>query len=156
MPMPKLYITCDHAAFALKDKIVQGLISQNIQIQDLVPILDLDDDYPLTAKLLAKKIKEDLDQGLESFGISVCGSGQGICMAMNRFAFIRAAQPRTVLESSKTREHNNSNVICFGFDTVLLDDILNIIKTFIISPFSNGPRHVRRINQMSDQEYTEI
>jgi ribose 5-phosphate isomerase B len=152
----KLYITCDHAAFALKEKIVQFLTNQNVQIHDLVSDLDIDDDYPLTAKLLAIQIKKDLDQGVESFGIAVCGSGQGICMAMNRFDFIRAAQPRTVLESAKTREHNDSNVVCFGCDTVLIDDVINIIKTFINSPFSKGPRHTRRINQMSNKKYTEI
>lgn len=154
--MSKLYITCDHAAFNLKEQIVKALISQGIEIQDLVTVLDIDDDYPLTAKLLAIKIKKDLDHGIKSFGIAVCGSGQGICIAMNRFEFIRAAQPRTVLESSKTREHNNSNVICFGCDTVLINDLLKIIKTFTNSPFSKGPRHIRRINQISDKKYSEI
>ena len=91
--MPKLYVTCDHAAFDLKQKIVKELTSQHVQIQDLVLVLNIDDDYPITAKLLATKIKQDIDQGLESFGIAVCGSGQGICIAMNRFGFIRAAQP---------------------------------------------------------------
>lgn len=154
--MSKLYITCDHAAFDLKQKIVDGLNTQGIQIHDLIIDLDLNDDYPVSAKTLAIQLKYDLDQGLESFGIAVCGSGQGICIAMNRFEFIRASQPRTVLEASKTREHNNSNVICFGNETVLLNDVIEIIKTFINSPFSKGPRHIRRINQMSDQNFSTI
>jgi ribose 5-phosphate isomerase B len=154
--MSKLYITCDHAAFDLKQKIVQGLNFLDIQIQDLVPVLDVDDDYPVTSKLLALQLKKDIDLGVESFGIAVCGSGQGICMAMNRFTFIRAAQPRTISESAKTREHNDSNVMCFGCDTVILDDVLNIIKTFVSTDFSKGLRHQRRIDQMSDKQYTEI
>jgi ribose 5-phosphate isomerase B len=154
--MPKLYITCDHAAFDLKQKIVEVLNVQNIQIDDLVPEFDTNDDYPITAKLLAIAIKQDLDNGVESFGIAVCGSGQGICMAMNRFLFIRAAQPRTIDESSKTREHNNSNVICFGCSTIEFELLIDIVKTFVDSPFGNGPRHLRRVEQMSETGYVKF
>jgi ribose 5-phosphate isomerase B len=154
--MPKLYITCDHAAFDLKQKIVEVLNVQNIQIADLVPKFDTNDDYPMTAKLLAIAIKQDLDNGVESFGVALCGSGQGICMAINRFPFIRAAQPRTIDESSKTREHNNSNVMCFGCSTIEFELFIDIVKTFVYSPFSNGPRHLRRIEQMSEKEYTKF
>jgi ribose 5-phosphate isomerase B len=154
--MPKLYITCDHAAFDLKNILIKRLISQGIQIIDLVEDFDKDDDYPVTAKLLAVAIKNDLDKGEESFGIAVCGSGQGICMAMNRFGFIRAAQPRTIDESIKTREHNDSNVMCFGCTTVELELVLDIIKVFISSPFSKGIRHQKRIEQMRDTNYTKI
>jgi ribose 5-phosphate isomerase B len=154
--MPKLYITCDHAAFELKQSIVSELNSQNIQIVDLVPGFDVNDDYPITAKLLAVAIKKDQDQGENSFGIAVCGSGQGICMAMNRFPFIRAAQPRTIDESSKTREHNNSNIMCFGCATVEFDLLIEIVKTFVNSPFSDGPRHLRRVEQMSEKGYIKF
>jgi ribose 5-phosphate isomerase B len=154
--MPKLYITCDHAAWELKNKIIKALAVQKIQIQDLVPDLDNDDDYPVTAKLLAIEINKDLDNGEESFGIAVCGSGQGICIAMNRFPFIRAAQPRTIDETVKTREHNNSNVMCFGCSTLDFDLLIKIVKTFVDSPFSNGPRHRRRVEQMGEERYGDL
>lgn len=154
--MPKLYITCDHAAWDLKNQIVNALAKQSITIIDLVRGYDKDDDYPITAKLLAQAIQNDLNMGQKSFGIAVCGSGQGICMAMNRFKFIRAAQPRTTEESAKTREHNDSNVMCFGCATVEVDLIIDIVKTFVDSLFSEGPRHVRRVEQMSQKNYTEL
>ncbi len=154
--MPKIYITCDHAGFNLKNQLIKELIKVNILLTDLVNIFDKDDDYTDNAKLLAFEIKNDIDLGQHSVGIAICGSGQGICIALNRFAFIRASQPRTSLESIKTREHNNSNIICFGSNTMPVNELVEIIQVFVISPFCQDLRHQRRIDKMTDESYIKI
>jgi RpiB/LacA/LacB family sugar-phosphate isomerase len=154
--MAKLYITCDHAGWALKNKIVDFLVSQNILVQDLVADFDKEDDYPDTAKLLVAQLKQDLGQNLDCIGIAICGSGQGICMALNRFSFIQASMPRTITEAQKTRQHNQSNVLCLGQDAKYFDDILAIVKAFVETPFENVERHLRRIQKMGDKDFTDI
>ena len=154
--MTKLYITCDHAGWKLKNKIVDYFSSQGISIHDLVTDFDKEDDYPDTAKLLATKLKNDISNRDESIGIAICGSGQGICMALNRFFFIRASMPRTVQEAQKTRQHNQSNVLCLGSEAKYFDEVLEIVNAFISTPLQNVDRHTRRINKVDDKNYTLI
>jgi ribose 5-phosphate isomerase B len=154
--MSKLYITCDHAGWDLKNQIVDYLNSQHIAVQDLVADFDKDDDYPDTAKLLALNLKNDISNDIMSMGIAICGSGQGICMSLNRFAFIRASMPRTIAEAQKTRQHNQSNVLCLGSEAKYFDDILEIVSAFIQTPFENVERHLRRIEKMDGEKYTNI
>jgi ribose 5-phosphate isomerase B len=156
MLSPKLYITCDHAGWEVKNKIIDYFNSQDIAIQDLVIDLDNQDDYPDTAKLLAIKLKQDLNQKIESYGIAICGSGQGICIALNRFNFIRASMPRTITEAQKTRQHNQSNVLCLGSEAKYFDEILEIVEAFISTPLENIERHIRRIEKMDSEKYIYV
>jgi RpiB/LacA/LacB family sugar-phosphate isomerase len=154
--MTKYYITCDHAGWDLKNKIVDYCNSHSFSVQDLVPSMDNEDDYPDNAKLLALKIKNDLEKSFDSIAIAVCGSGQGICIALNRFNFIRASMPRTISEAQKTRQHNQSNILCLGSEARYFDEIVEIVKAFINTPLENVERHLRRINKMDEESYTQL
>jgi ribose 5-phosphate isomerase B len=141
-----LFLTADHAGFKLKEdlKIVLGDLNLPFKIIDLSPDLIEGDDYPVYAKLLAEKI---LNQP-ESLGIAMCGSGQGICMALNRFKGIRAAYVTTPEEATLTRNHNHAQVICLaGFSYKILD-VVEIVKAFLIASPSLEIRHLLRIDQL--------
>ena len=100
-------------------------------------------DYPDFAKLLSKKIKDKNN----SKGILFCGTGIGISMAANRFPHIRAALCTSVEMASKSRKHNDANVLALG-GRILEDKLaLEIVKEFLQTDFEAG-RHTLRVNKI--------
>ena len=151
------------------------------KMENLTKKLDPNDDYPDIAKLLAQKInyknikkkpkKEnilennstDFEQRLEKkpnsdFGIAICGTGQGICMGLNRFKKIRAGVLSCAggenLEKSLTiveflRFHNNANVLCLS-SSIPVKIAIILIQRFIKTLFSKEIRHIRRIKKLDN------
>jgi ribose 5-phosphate isomerase B len=135
-----IYIVSDHAGVQLKNYIV----NLSYSMIDLSPSNNPTDDYPDFAKTLAKKLKSEPD----SLGIAICGSGQGICMAINKFEFIRAGLVFNKDQVENLKLHNNANVLCLSQNFTKLEDLDEILTKFIFSKFSNEERHVRRINKL--------
>lgn len=82
-------------------------------------------------------------------GILICGSGIGMCMAANRFAWVRAALCNSTEEALLARQHNNANVITLGERLTTKDQALKIIQLFLSTNFSEEARHIRRINKLN-------
>lgn len=133
------YIAADHAGYDLKQKILAlypDMINLGTDSSDAV-------DYPDFAQKLADQLKEG------DFGILICGSGVGICMAANRFKHIRAANCISSEMAKLAREHNNANVLCLPGRMLSTPEALAIVETFLATPFSKEPRHQHRIQKMS-------
>jgi ribose 5-phosphate isomerase B len=142
----KVYIAIDHNGWELKNFLVQKCKQENIEIIDLTPEYDKNDDYPLEAKKIAQKIENEP----ESFGVAICGSGQGIAMALNRFNWIRAGAKVVDLETAKNiRLHNHANVITFGAWDLEPEKAFEILKTFLNTSPDTATRHLRRIKLMA-------
>ncbi|MDG1981406.1 MAG: RpiB/LacA/LacB family sugar-phosphate isomerase, partial [Alphaproteobacteria bacterium] len=106
----KIFLASDHGGFSLKESIKKYLIKNKFNIEDL-GCFSLDPvDYPDYAKLLASKIESNNN----SFGLLFCGTGIGISMAANRFSHVRAALCTSVEMASKSRKHNDANVLALG------------------------------------------
>jgi ribose 5-phosphate isomerase B len=140
-----IYIVAEHNGIALKKFLIQKAKENNVEVIDLYDIEDSDDDYPVVANILAKKMKIEE----ESFGIAICGSGQGINMAMNRFPWIRSALPISVDQAMRTREHNNANCLSLGAGEVDPELAFEMLKVFVGTPNPTEERHLRRIKEMS-------
>ena len=67
-------------------------------------------------------------------------------MAANKVKGIRAAVCGDCFSAQATKEHNNANVLCLGARVVGPGLALKIVDTFLETEFSNGERHVRRID----------
>lgn len=142
MTNSKIYIVAEHCGQNLKTYLIQNA---DFKIIDLYTQFDLNDDYPTVAKIMANQLKNEAD----SIGIVICGSGQGISIAMNRSNWIRCVNPRTILEAKLTREHNNANCLSFGANYIKPELALQILQTFVKTQFSNETRHHRRVSQLS-------
>ena len=83
----------------------------------------------------------------DSKGILFCGTGIGISMAANRFPHIRAALCTSVEMASKSRKHNDANVLALG-GRILEDKLaLEIVKEFLQTDFEAG-RHSLRVDKI--------
>jgi ribose 5-phosphate isomerase B len=135
------YIVSDHAGRELKNKILKN----HPYLIDLSPENNDADDYPDFAKKLLKSLALDP----KNEGIAICGSGQGICMSLNRSKKIRACLILNKEQVKSCREHNNSNVICFSQNFTNESEINEILDIFNNTKFSKLERHNRRINKIS-------
>lgn len=146
--MKTIYLGSDHAGFELKEKIKKWLKKENIPFTDLGnTVLDPKDDYPDFAKHVAQAVVKT-----NSFGVLLCGSAQGMCIAANKIKGVRAVIPFSLKEARLAREHNNANIICLSGWYAHFHKAIKMLKTFLETPFSKEPRHVRRLNKIKKIE----
>lgn len=140
-----LYIVADHAGFDIKSQLVDKLNNSSLEYTDLSPDMVEGDDYPDVAKVLSDKLLEEPN----AKGVAICGSGQGIMMALNRNEHIRAAfsLKREIVRHS--RLHNDANVIVLPGRFVNATKAFKLTKLFANTPFSKVRRHERRIEKIS-------
>ena len=139
----KIFLSSDHGGFELKEKVKGFLIDNKFEYEDLGCSSLEPVDYPDFAKLLSQKIKDKNN----SKGILFCGTGIGISMAANRFPHIRAALCTSVEMASKSRKHNNANVLALGGRILEEKLALEIVKEFLKTEFEAG-RHSLRVNKI--------
>lgn len=134
-----VYIASDHAGFELKEKI----LSLNPSFKNLGPDSEDRVDYPDFAKKVCSQIAENN----ESFGILICGSGQGMSISANKFPQIRAALCTSLELAELSRAHNNANVLCLSSRLVEEKLNLKILKRFFATDFEGG-RHQQRVDKI--------
>lgn len=146
-----VYIGSDHQGFELKEKIKKYLEKSNRKYFDVGnEVLDKDDDFTDYAKIACLKILADEDP--KSKAILVCGGGQGMAMAANRFNGIRAAVIWDENEAKLARHDNDANVMALPAHILKDKDLKTkrIVDTFLESRFSNAMRYKRRNNQLDE------
>jgi len=143
----KIGIASDHRGYKLKEKLKKELLKRNYEIIDYGTYSEESTDYPD----YAFKLGENVRNKNVNFGIAICGSGIGISIACNKVKGIRCAKVVNSAEAKVTRLDNDANIVAFGEKTSI-EDALNIVETFITTPFSNLEKHVRRINKIKKYE----
>ncbi len=148
----KIFLGADHQGYHLKEKIELYLAKRDYDISDVgANTLDPDDDFPQFAQLAATKVLGEPTSS-DARAILVCGGGQGMCMAANRFNGIRASVVWDSYEAKMTRNDNDSNVLCLPA-RVLDDDAeiwKDVIDTWLTTPFANAPRFRRRNAELDE------
>ena len=139
----KIAIGSDHAGFLFKEELKTFLQKQAHAVNDVGCFSSESVDYPdfahQVAELVANKSVE--------YGVLVCGSGQGVCIAANRHKAVRAILVRSEEDAKLGREHNDANIACFGArisDVGLAEKLLQI---FLNTKFAEG-RHTKRIEKI--------
>ena len=98
--------------------------------------------------MYAKKVAHAVADGNCEKGILICGTGIGVSITANKIKGIRAALCGDCFSAKATREHNDANILAMGARVVGAGLALEIVKTFLETPFSNDERHIRRISQI--------
>ncbi len=144
-----LYIAADHGGYPLKEEIKNFLIAEGYEVVDLgAEELDLADDYPDFALKLAEQVAQDEEAG----GILICGTGQGMCLAANKVAGIRAVLVHNDFTAKDAADHLNANVICLGGRVTDLETAKKLVKIWLETEFSEDERHMRRLRKVAEME----
>jgi len=141
-------IGSDHGGYELKEAIKSYLDSEKISYKDFGTCSTESVDYSDIGAVIAKAVAS----GEFEMGIVICGTGIGISIAANKVPGIRAALCTDTYMARMAREHNNANVLALGGRVLGAGLALDIVKTFIETPFSGEERHQRRIDKISSIE----
>lgn len=147
----KIYLGSDHMGFNLKEKVFAYLVKHGYDVEDVGDqSLDPSDDFPEFAQAAALKVLGSDDK--DPRAILLCGGGQGMAMAANRFRGIRASVIWDAFEAKMTRNDNESNVLCLPSRVVQDDDNCwqGIIETWLNTPFAGAVRFKRRNAQLDE------
>lgn len=147
----KIYLGADHQGYALHTEVAAYLAKQGYDVEDVSgKELDPVDDFPEFAQIAALKVIGDTSN--DPRAILICGGGQGMSMAANRFRGIRASVIWDAHEAKMTRNDNDSNVLCLP-SRILEGNATewkNIIDTWLRTPFAAAPRFKRRNAQIDE------
>ncbi len=149
----KVAIGSDHAGFPLKQEVLQALqaterIGMAMEVEDLGCYDTKSVDYPDQALAVAQGVAS----GQYDRGILICGTGIGMSITANKVPGIRAALCHDTFSARATREHNDSNVLCMGARVIGVGPAIDIVKIWLGTDFSHDPRHLRRIDKISQSE----
>jgi ribose 5-phosphate isomerase B len=139
----RLLLASDHGGFPLKQQLKNALAARGIDTVDLGTDSETSVDYTAYAHDLAERILA----GEATMGILICGTGIGVSMAANRHRGIRAALCQCPYTAKMAREHNNANVLCLGGRLIGEALALEIVQTFLDTPFQGG-RHETRVQHI--------
>ena len=144
-----VYIASDHAGFEFKEHIKTLLEKWGYKVTDSGAFeLNLEDDYPDFIKDAARKVTSDP----QSRGIVLGRSGAGECMVANKIKGVRAFLAVNEHNVRLAREHNDANIMSLGSEIIQENEIENLVKLFLETPFSNATRHIRRIEKIKQIE----
>ena len=148
----KIAIACDHSAVEYKEIAKAMLVEMGHEVEDFGTHSHVSMDYPDTAGLAAKSVA----CGNNDRGIVFCSTGVGVSIVANKVVGIRCALVHDTVTARLTREHNDTNVLAIGQLTTGELVMKEIVKTWIETPFSQGIRHVRRIQKVMKYEDESI
>lgn len=143
----KLYIGADHNGYELKKHLENFLKRGGYEVVDAGDVKrDPDDDFPQFAGRAVSQLLGDSDE--QSKAILICGSGQGMCMAANRFKGVRASLCWNLTEARLARNDDDANVLCLSARSLETDQAQAIVSTWLSTPFAGAARYKRRIQQL--------
>ena len=142
----KIAIGSDHAGFEYKEKIREFLQSLGHEVRDFGTSSNAPVDYPV----FIRPTGEAVASGECERGIVLGGSGNGEAIVANRVKGIRCAVCWNVKSARLGRQHNDANVISVGQRMMSLETALEIVKTWLDTPFQGG-RHQHRIELIDGQ-----
>ena len=148
----RVHIGTDHAAFELKEYLVEHLRAEGFDVIDHgAHEFDPSDDYPDFIIPTAEAVLAD--EG--SLGIVLGGSGNGEQIAANKVKGIRAVFADRVEFAELGRQHNDARCVAMGGRFVTPELGLEIARAFLTTPFSGDERHARRIAELEQYEQTD-
>jgi len=142
--MPIVALAADHRGYALKTELLTF-------IRELghVPLdLGAESAARVDSQDYAVKLAQALKAGQAQLGILICGSGNGIAMAANRFPHIRAAVIPHVTAARLARQHNDANVAALAADFMGEALIKDCVAVFLNTAFLGG-RYGERVEKLS-------
>jgi len=139
----KIVLGSDHAGVAYKSLLIRHLEKSGHYCKDLGAYTSDSVDYPDYAHPAAASV----ENGEADLGILICGSGNGVCMAANKHAGIRAALCWLPELAALARSHNDANILCLPARFVSQRMARKIVDAFLNASFEGG-RHAGRVHKI--------
>ena len=143
----KIAIGCDHAALTLKNEVIEHLKKNNYDVTDVGTFTEESTHYPI----YASKVSAMVQNKEADFGILICGTGVGMGIAANKHKDIRAVVCSDTFSARASKQHNDSNILCFGARVVGSELAFDIVDSFLNAEYQGG-RHQIRVDMLNNIE----
>lgn len=134
----------DHAGTAYKFEIIKYLEAKGHSILNFGTDSTDSMDYPDTIHPTANAVEKEE----ATFGIILCGSGNGAQITANKHQGIRASLCWNNEIVTLSRQHNNANILTIPARFVSLQQALTFVQLFLETEFEGG-RHQHRVSKIS-------
>jgi len=139
----RIAVACDHGGFPLKKMIMETVHAQGHEPIDFGTFSQASVDYPD----FVEKAGMAIQNNQADRAIIVCGSGVGACIAANKMKGLYASICHDTYSAHQGVEHDDMNVLCMGARIIGAELAREIVIAFLHAVFSNGERHVRRVQK---------
>ena len=136
-------VGADHAGYGLKQALADHLRASGHEVADCGTHSADRVDYPDFGAAVGRTVAS----GEADLGVCVCGSGNGIAMAANKVAGVRAAVAYDVTSARLARAHNDANVLCIGERLTGAEVALEALDAWLAASFDGG-RHKARVAKL--------
>lgn len=136
-------ICSDHAGFDYKCRLVEFLKDKGFEVKDFGTHSTDSMDYPDVAHPLATAV----ENGDVELGIAMCGTGNGMSMALNKHSGIRAGLAWNEEIARLVKLHNNANILVMPARFIPFEEVLKLTEIWLNTEFEGG-RHLNRINKI--------
>ena len=136
-------LASDHAGFEMKQHVIELFESNGIKYTDFGTYTTESVDYPD----FAHKLGRALEAADSEYGITFCGTGNGINMVMNKYPKVRSALCWNVDIARLARQHNNANALSLPARFITKEECLAMVEVFFNTEFEGG-RHQTRIDKI--------
>ncbi|MDQ0465251.1 ribose 5-phosphate isomerase B [Caulobacter ginsengisoli] len=97
----------------------------------------------------------EIRRGRSDFAVGICGSGQMMAMASNRFGFMRSTLLHTAQEAEWARQHGDANMLVLGADILDAATAEQILATFL-STAALGERYAERRERLAQLDVSKL
>lgn len=146
----KIGIGCDHVAYDFKLELIEWLAGKGVECEDFGAPSSERTDYPI----YAEKVSRAVASGRLERGILICGTGVGMSIAANKIKGIRAVVCSEPYSAMLSKQHNNTNILCFGARVIGIELAKMIVEQWLAAEYEGG-RHATRVGLISKLEEAE-
>ena len=139
----RIAVGADHAGYELKQALAEHLRAAGHDVTDCGTHSADRVDYPDFGAAVGRAVAG----GDADLGVCVCGSGNGIAMAANKVAGVRAAVAYDVTSARLARAHNDANVLCIGERLTGAGVARDALDAWLAESFDGG-RHEGRVAKL--------
>ena len=136
-------IGSDHGGFDLKEAVIAHLKEKGYEVKDVGCYDKSSCDYPVYGKAVANAVAD----GTCEKGIVICTTGIGISITANKVKGIRAVVCSEPYSARLSKQHNNTNILCFGARVIGIEMAKMIIEEWLNAEFEGG-RHQDRVDMI--------
>ncbi len=125
-------IGSDHRGFALKEEL------KKYYKEELKDFGAYNDVRGIDETIVAIAVGEAVAKGDVEAGILICGTGNGVAIAVNKVNGVRASLCYNEEAAVSAKAHNNANVITLGADYINFEQAVKMIDLWKGTKFLDG------------------
>ena len=148
----RIAVGADHAGFHLKQHLCGWLSSRGHDVLDLGTTSTDPVDYPDYAAAVGHAVLD----GRAERGLLICGSGVGASVAANKLPGVRAGMCHDTYSAKQGVEHDDINILVLGARVIGPSLAETLLEAFLAARFSNGERHLRRLEKIRALEASAL